>query len=84
MSDKVKIKREAGDVSPKTNVPAIVLLLVAVVQAVVTGGWNSPEFATAIAAVISWVVSYLSADKVDEDAEVVEPQSGIVVDTVVS
>jgi hypothetical protein len=74
---KVEIKRDVTDISPKTANPSIVLILVTAAQAIISGDWNAPETATAIAAAITAVVSYFSKDKVEETAEVVD--EGVVV-----
>jgi hypothetical protein len=64
MSVKRKVHRAATDVSPKVTVPALVLLVAAIVQVVVTSGWNAPETATAISALVTAVLGYFTADRV--------------------
>lgn len=67
---RVKLQRDAGDVSPKVAVPAVLIAVAAVITAVVSGGWNAPETSTAIAALITLVTGYFTSDKVDVAAAV--------------
>lgn len=62
---KVKVERAATDVSPKVSVPALLILVAAVISAVTSGEWNTPESVAAIVALVEAVVGYFTADKVE-------------------
>lgn len=62
---KTKVKRAPGDVSPKVTRPSLILLGVSVVSAIVTGGWNAPETASAISALVVAVFGYFTTDKIE-------------------
>jgi hypothetical protein len=65
MAEKVKLRRSPANIAPKVTVASVALLVVAVAQAVLSGGWNAPETATAISALVTAVVGYFTPDTVE-------------------
>lgn len=64
---KVPIERALTDVSPKVAIIPIVGALAVIVQAIVSGEFNSPEVTTAVSFVIATVVAYFKKDAISAE-----------------
>lgn len=62
---KTKVTRAPGDISTKVLVTSISQLVLAIVIALVTGDVNAPEITAAATAVLTAVLGYFTADRVE-------------------